>query len=204
VPITPREVHAMVVFYTCPRPVVLVSVVTGNSGNIFPMNLMGALGNDYFAFALNAATPVSHLVEKVGHVALSSIPFAQTDLAFRFGKHHKQEYIDWTTLPFATSPSHHLAFPVPTFARRVREMTVESTHIIGSHRLFLARIVSDETRTVGPECFVIHGVYQAWRSRDSGVAPDTALSADCYTPATSPRLAKDEGAESPLPRSAAR
>jgi hypothetical protein len=51
---TARSVSAMTVLFSCLRPVVLVSVTLGNGGNIFPMNLMGPIGNGYFAFALNS------------------------------------------------------------------------------------------------------------------------------------------------------
>jgi hypothetical protein len=47
-PLTLREVHSMSVFYICPRPVVLATVAEGNAGNVFPMNLMGAIDEDYF------------------------------------------------------------------------------------------------------------------------------------------------------------
>jgi hypothetical protein len=44
VPMVGREVRCLFVFYICPRPVVLVSVLDGDSGNIFPMDLIGPVG----------------------------------------------------------------------------------------------------------------------------------------------------------------
>ena len=73
----------MIVFYICPRrPVALVSVVHGNIGNVFPMNLMGSIGNGHFCFALNSVTPVASLGERAGAIALSSIPLQQSSLHF--------------------------------------------------------------------------------------------------------------------------
>jgi hypothetical protein len=47
----------------------------------------------------------------------------------------------------------------------VRELTVEQIHKLGSHTLFLARILSDELRFDEPQVHAIHGFYQHWRLR---------------------------------------
>jgi flavin reductase (DIM6/NTAB) family NADH-FMN oxidoreductase RutF len=165
VAIAAREIHAMIVFYICPRPVALVSVVHGTIGNIFPMNLMGSIGNEHFCFALNSATPVTDLVERVGGIAVTSIPMEQRSLAIQFGKHHREKSIDLGQLPFATKRSTALGLPVPEFALRVREMKIESARMLGSHTMFVARVVQDERRENGLEFFVEHGIYRVWRER---------------------------------------
>lgn len=165
VPITTSEVHAMIVFYICPRRVVLVSAADGDIGNIFPMNLMGPIRDGYFGFALNSTTPVRSLVERAGSVALSSIPLEQTSLAYSFGKNHRKEWVDFNQLPFPTVRSTQLALPVPQFSLRVREMRVEATREIGSHTLFVARTMNDEHWGDGAESFMVHGIYQAWRQK---------------------------------------
>ncbi len=163
VAITPREIHAMIVFYICPRPVALVSAMHGTIGNIFPMNLMGPIGNGHFCFALNSKTPVASLVERTGEIAVSSIPLRQSSLAIQFGKHHRREGVDLNQLPFATRTSTVLGIPVPGFALRVREMKIESVHKLGSHTMFIGRTLRDEHWNDGLEFFVEHGIYRAWR-----------------------------------------
>jgi flavin reductase (DIM6/NTAB) family NADH-FMN oxidoreductase RutF len=163
-----REIHAMIVFYICPRPVALVSVVHGAIDNIFPMNLMGAIGNEHFCFALNHATPVAALVERAGEIAVSSVPIEQSPLAIRFGKHHRTEGIDLSHLPFLTKTSTALGIPVPEFALRVREMKIESARTLGSHMMFVARTVQDEHWKNGLEFFIEHGIYRLWRQSKAG------------------------------------
>ncbi len=164
VPITVREIHAMVVFYICPRPVGLVSVAD-TTANMFPMNLMGPIGNDYFCFALNSSTPACHLVERSGSIALSSIPLEQSAVAYRLGKNHRKESIEWHQLPFATKTSSKFGLPVPEFSLRVREMQIEQVRQLGSHTLFVARTIQDELWNTGSQFFVVHGIYQARRER---------------------------------------
>ena len=165
VPVTAGEVHSMIVFYACPRPVVLVSVSDGTAGNVFPMNLMGPIGDRFFCFALNNSRAAAPLVERSGHIAISNIPVEHTSLAISLGKNHRKESVDWDQVPFATCPSSAFRLPVPRFALRVRELEIETATRIGSHTLFVARIIHDERRADGPQFFVVHGIYQAWRAK---------------------------------------
>jgi flavin reductase (DIM6/NTAB) family NADH-FMN oxidoreductase RutF len=157
------EAHAMIAAFICPRPVVLVSAESGNRSNLFPMNLLGSLGDGYFAFALDSTRLAAPLVAAAGTVALSSIPMEHSEIARQLGKNHKQETISWNQLPFPTRPSTAFSIPVPCFASRVIEMQIESTRNLGSHTFFVARIVRDERRSDGPQFFMIHGIYQSWR-----------------------------------------
>jgi len=181
VPITAREIHAMIVFYICPRPVVLVSVADGGVGNVFPMNLMGPIGNGYFAFALNSTKAVAPLVERTGRVALSSVPVEQASLAYQLGGNHKKPCIDWKQFPFATAISSAFGVPVPRFALRVREMEVETARKIGSHTLFVARTIRDERWADGLQHFVVHGIYQAWRQKLNRPLPASGNPATSHT-----------------------
>ncbi|QNI32493.1 hypothetical protein H7849_00205 [Alloacidobacterium dinghuense] len=165
VPITPRENRAMAVFYTCPRPVVLVSVIDGDMGNLFPMNIMGPIGNGYFAFGLNSSRSVAPLVERAKKVVLSNIPVELADTAFKVRGNHRKLSINWSELPFATITPRSVGIPVPEFASRIREMHVEGMQKIGSHILFVAKTTHEETLLYGPQFFLAHGSYHAWRQR---------------------------------------
>jgi flavin reductase (DIM6/NTAB) family NADH-FMN oxidoreductase RutF len=140
-----------------------VSAVSGNRSNLFPMNLLGNVGDGYFAFALDSSRLAAPLVAAAGTIALSSIPMEHSEMARQLGKNHKQETISWNQLPFPTRPSTALSIPVPCFASRVIEMQIESTRNLGSHTFFVARVVRDERRSDGQQFFMIHGIYQSWR-----------------------------------------
>jgi len=157
------EKRAAMVNFIRPHPVVLVSLLNEDGGNIFPMNLMGDLGNGYFAFALKDSRRAAHLVEQAGRIALSNLPMPQAPLAYQLAINHTKDSIDWNQLPFATKKSSVFHIPVPVFAQRVRELEVERVHGIGSHTFFVAQVVSDETFSTEPGLCVVHGFYQAWR-----------------------------------------
>lgn len=158
-----RDVHCLLVFYICPRPVVLVSVVDGSLANIFPMDLIGPIGAEHFSLALHSTSTAVPLMERSRRIALSSVPVEQTAVAYQLGKNHKEQCVDWDHLPFPTTTSAAFGLPVPAFSLRVREMQIEAARTIGSYRLFLAHTIEDQWRAHGPQFFLAHGFYQAWK-----------------------------------------
>lgn len=150
--------------FICPRPVVLVSVQDGDLGSIFPMNLLGSLGGDYFAFALTSRRKAAPLVERIGRVALSTVPLNHAPTARKLAGNHYSQSIDWTQLPFALQTSKKLGLPVPEFAIRVHELQVCNAQALGSHTFFLAKVLHVETHSIQPEFNMIHGHYAAYRS----------------------------------------
>jgi flavin reductase (DIM6/NTAB) family NADH-FMN oxidoreductase RutF len=158
--------HAMMVMFICPRPVVLVTAMEEHGGNLFPMNLMGHLGNGYFSLALNSERQASQCVKRSGRVALSSVPFEKADMARQLAKHHLQVSIDWNRLPFRLKDSSRFGFPVPEFALRVREFEVQASEELGSHTFFVAKILQEKIYADEANFFMIHGIYQRVRMTD--------------------------------------
>jgi flavin reductase (DIM6/NTAB) family NADH-FMN oxidoreductase RutF len=163
VKMTSLEIRASQVAFIRPHPLMLGSIAGEWGGNIFPMNLLGDLGNDDFAFALKDSRRPAHLVERAGCIAVSNVPLPLCSTAFRLAINHTKQSIDWDQLSFALKVSKEFRIPVPISAPRVREMTVNEVHKIGSHTLFIARIVSDERFSNEPQVNIIHGFYQHWR-----------------------------------------
>jgi flavin reductase (DIM6/NTAB) family NADH-FMN oxidoreductase RutF len=162
---TTLESHCLAIFYLCPRPVVLVSVMDGARGNIFPMDLIGPLGPTNFSLALHNSRAGVPLIQRSRKVAISGIPINEAPAAYALGKNHRKAGIDWNELPFATNLSSSFHLPVPDFALRVREMEITAVRPIASYTLFLARIVSDKRSTDGLHLHFIHGFYEAWCRR---------------------------------------
>jgi flavin reductase (DIM6/NTAB) family NADH-FMN oxidoreductase RutF len=151
------------IIFSCPRPVVLVSALEGDRGNLFPMNLMGPVGREYFVFALNSKNHAAPLVGQTASLALSTIPFDQAEQVRQLGKNHHVSSVNWSQLPFDTHPSRTLQIPVPEFALTVREMKIEQSYPLGSHTFFIARVVDRTLYSNAPEFHRIHGLYARLR-----------------------------------------
>lgn len=174
---TPGGIRAMAVLSIRPYPVALASHDHAG-GNIFPLNLMGDMGNGLFAFSLVDSRNAALGVERAARVALSSIPIAQSAYAFQLGSNHFRQLIEWDRLPFETKASEIFRIPVPAFAQRVRELEVVRSQALGSHRLFVARIVSDQELKACENLHFIDGIYQAWRMKGRAAELNAALAAD--------------------------
>jgi hypothetical protein len=175
---TPMEERAACVTFIRPHFLSLVSIGDAECGNIFPMNLMGELGNGYFGFALRELRLVAHQVERAGRMALSGVPLGKCAVPFALVGNHRKECADWTGLPFPVEPSSTFQIPFPAFASRVREMRIEKIRLLGSHRFFIARIVSDQVRASTPQACVVHGFYQYFRLRGNQEILKDSVAAD--------------------------
>jgi len=153
------EMRCNAAIFICPRPVVLVSVLDEERGNIFPMNLFGALGGKYLGFALNSSRAAAPLASRIRRLALSSIPYGQIAAARDLRKNHRQASIRWEELPFSTRRSKTLQIPVPEFALRVCELNIENQWPLGSHTFFLARIAGEEIISDDSAFYMISGQY---------------------------------------------
>lgn len=157
------ERRGAMVSFIRPHPTVLGSVTGELGGNIFPMNIMGALGPTRFGFALRGDRLAGQLIERAGRVVMSNVPVRHASSAYRLATNHTKASAEWDDLPFSTKPSPMFHFPVPEFALRVRELELEKVHRIGSHNFFVARILRDTVFSTEPSLCVIHGYYQTWR-----------------------------------------
>jgi flavin reductase (DIM6/NTAB) family NADH-FMN oxidoreductase RutF len=157
--LTLLERRSLFVAYICPRPVVLVSVMDGNDNNIFPMDLIGPMGEQHFSLALHNTSSALPLIDRARRVVLSSVPIGETKIAYELGKNHHQPGIQWAQLPFPTTYSATLHLPVPKFALRVRELEVDCVRNLGSHSLLLARVLCDRKCSEGAQLHFIHGFY---------------------------------------------
>lgn len=159
------ELHSLFVFYICPRPVVLVSVVDGEAGNIFPMDLVGPIGYGQFSIALHAASKPLPLIERSGRIALSSVPVAKVSLAYQMGQNHNKASVCWSSVPFSLIGSPSFCLPIPEFALRVRELQLVDVRPMGSHVLIICRVVADNALADGLQFFQAHGFYDEWRKQ---------------------------------------
>jgi len=101
----------------------------------------------------------------VRRVALSGIPATMKTTVYKLAEHHRQPLPDWSELPFPLRPSREFGIPVVAAALHIRELAIVHSQEIGSHTLFLGRIVSDDKLAAGAQLHHTAGFHQAWRRR---------------------------------------
>lgn len=160
----PEAVQQQMIFYICPRPVVLVSVDGGTHCNLFPMDLIGPVSSDRFTLALRSTSPSIPTMKSARRVALSDIPARDYATAYKLGAHHKNAMLDWDHLPFKIQRSQDFSLRYPAIALRVREIEILDFDSIGSHTFFVTRIASEYSAGDDAQFFHTSGIYQHFRS----------------------------------------
>jgi flavin reductase (DIM6/NTAB) family NADH-FMN oxidoreductase RutF len=157
----------LAILYLLPRPVVFVSVDDGEAANLFPMDLIGKVG-ECFSLALRLTSPSVRTIRRSRRLALGDVAAGDRALAYRLGEHHRVSQIDWSQLPeMRLSPQFGLRLPAGSL--RVRECAVEATADIGSHAWFLCQVVSETALAPGPRLCHTSGIHSHYRARRAGV-----------------------------------
>jgi flavin reductase (DIM6/NTAB) family NADH-FMN oxidoreductase RutF len=161
----PSAVQQLMVFYICPRPVVLVSVSEQSHSNLFPMDLIGPLANGYFSLALRNTNVSVPTMAKARGLAISGMRAEHKDSVYKLGEHHKKQFAAWDELPFPVIQTERLKLPAIESALWIRELSVEHSEAIGSHTFFTCRVVSERSLSPGLQLHHTSGFHQEFRRR---------------------------------------
>lgn len=138
-----QDLRCSYVFYICPRPVVLVTVAHQGATNMFPMDLIGPTDSPWFSMALRSTSPAVRLMQQSGRMSLASVPVQHQSIVYELGKHHRLPSVSLADLPFPLTLSPTFGLPVMKDVLRVRDVEVAEFHQVGSHVLFLTRLVGE-------------------------------------------------------------
>lgn len=161
----PPDVQQLMVLYICPRPVVLVSVSEETHSNIFPMDLIGPLGDGLFALALrNTSVSVPTMVS-ARRIVISGMRAEHKDIVYKLGEHHKREFITWDGLQLPIVATEKFKLPAIGSALWIRELLVDTSEAIGSHTFFACRIVSERQLSTELQLHHTAGFHQEFRRK---------------------------------------
>jgi flavin reductase (DIM6/NTAB) family NADH-FMN oxidoreductase RutF len=169
--LSPATTQQIMIFYICPRPVVLVSVDSGSHSNLFPMDLIGPIAPERFTLALRSSSASVEPMKAVRRVALSDVPASHHKTAYSLGAHHKNAQMNWDSLPFRLERSPRFALPVPEWALRVRELEIVDVRTVGSHTLFVTHARSDRVMSDDAQFFHTSGIHERYRLGRGEVLP---------------------------------
>ncbi|MGH8200113.1 MAG: flavin reductase [Steroidobacteraceae bacterium] len=170
----PEAVQQLMIFYTFPRQVVLVSVEDREHRNLFPMDLIGPVAADRFTLSLRNTSPSVPVMKTTRRVVLSDVAAADCALAYRLGVHHRDPLPDWHALPCAIERSRAFSLPFLQNALRVRELQILDFETIGSHTFFVTRVATEQPLAQAHQLHHTSGLYQHFRTRHGHPLPTAA------------------------------
>jgi hypothetical protein len=165
---------ATLIFYTRPRPVVIVSVGDVGAENVFPMDLLGLSDAGAFLMALRSTSPNVAVMRRTKRIAMAEVPLAFKPRAYALAAGHTRLRAPGEAFPFEVTDSPIWRLPLPAQAVRVREVEVTHVEEVGFHHLFTTRIVhdagSDASRLHHVSGFYARGLRDRERPPAGGVA----------------------------------
>lgn len=155
--------------YAIPRVISLITVGNGSLYNLFPTDLNGPVGEQYYACSLRQDGKACKQVLETGRMVISQVHCDLYKTVYALGKNHMKEMLPKDRFPFGENVSSILQLPLPQQVLHYREMELTNTSDHGIHKILLFKILSQQT--TGPRSATlshIHTVYASWR-RNNGL-----------------------------------
>jgi hypothetical protein len=159
--------------YAVPRVISLISVFDGTLLNIFPTDLHGAIGTDYYVGSLRLAGLACKQVLDIKKIVISEISSTSARDAYAMGKNHMKLLRDASEFTCAGTSS-KFRFPLPISWRGYRELTYHAHFDVGVHRIIIYKVLN---RVEAPKKEIlnhIHTYYAQWRI-NNGLATEYLL-----------------------------
>jgi len=170
-----QAVEQLMVFNLSPRPVFFVAVDDGRNSNLFPMDLVGPMAPEHFTLALRNTSPSVATIKNARRLVIADVPGDAAPIAHRLGAHHREQNINFESLPFEVRRSQRFSLPVPAIAARAREIEIFDFQTVGSHTLFVGRICTEQVLGSGACLFHTSGIHQRFRAKGGRAFDEASL-----------------------------
>ncbi|HLJ88244.1 MAG TPA: flavin reductase family protein [Candidatus Angelobacter sp.] len=148
-----NELFYVWVLYMRLRPVYLMSYCCEEGSNLYPMDLIGFIGQ-YYLLSIRKSDPGLSLVAKAGRMALSSVPVSYRKLLNRLGSNHGKAIFDWSSIPVVQKSSSFYGIPIPHDAHHVMELKLVEQFALDDHMVLVTSLAHQESFTSGTQiCF---------------------------------------------------
>lgn len=159
----PGNLHDQVrIAYAVPRIIALISLGQGNKMNMFPTDLHGPSGDEFYISSLRHGGKANNQVEDTGKLVLSFMPVEEYRTVYTLGKNHMQDMQTEDKFP-VSSKSTVLSLPVPASALHYKELERLGSFDAGIHRIHFYKVLHAGKVRDGQTLAHIHQYYAQWR-----------------------------------------
>jgi flavin reductase (DIM6/NTAB) family NADH-FMN oxidoreductase RutF len=138
-----KNIDNFCVAYSYPRKVILVSFLSGDHFNIFPMDFHGYIPKfNGYLLGLRSSNYTIDQIRKKKRIVICEVPASKQDIIYQLGKHHGKKPPSIDALPFSMDVSQLFQFPYPEFTLGYYEVQLTHTEELGSHILLLGEAVN--------------------------------------------------------------
>jgi hypothetical protein len=150
--------------YSTPRIIALITLVLNGRMNMFPTDLHGDWGKDFYVSSLRHGGRANEQVEQSGVVALSFIPVQEFSFAYSLGKNHMQKTDFEDNFRLHSITSSVFSIPLPESTLGYLELKRLYSVDLGLHRIHVYKKVHHEILHPGSTLAHIHQYSAQWRA----------------------------------------
>lgn len=149
--------------YAISRTISLITVSDGQLINIFPTDLHGPAGNDFYISSLRIGGEACRQVEQNKKIVISEIEALEFQTAYQLGKNHMRKMCEKENFNLAEELSQIFRYPLPKGVGIYRELELINSFDIGIHHILIYKVVScNKIKEITPLAH-IHQYYAQWR-----------------------------------------
>jgi hypothetical protein len=150
--------------YAMPRNISVISVGDGKGKvNMFPTDLHGPIGDEFYAGSLRLNGKANEQVERYRQIVISQVSASSYQQVYAMGKNHMQELRDENIFDLHIERSKTFELPVPSAMQQYRELRLLNSFDIGIHRVHMYETVYCSGRLPQSVLSHIHLYYGQWR-----------------------------------------
>lgn len=153
--------------YSLPRIVSLISVANGDRINLFPTDLHGPVGENFYISSLRIGGKANEQVEQLNQLVISEVDTASYEGVYNMGKNHMKDFSDRSGFNLHSEQSDVFQFPLANATLRYRELKHLQSFDWGIHRIHAYEVVSKHQFNGVHTLSHIHQYYAQWRKNNN-------------------------------------
>lgn len=149
--------------YSLPRTISVVILSDGQRVNVFPTDLHGPIGQQYYVSSLRINGRATQQVERLRKLVIADIAAKAYREVYAWGSNHQKDLRDPNQFTWEAHASKLLGVPLPAGTIGYRELELVESVDHGIHRIHFYRVLSYMPTTKEPVAH-IHQYYAQWRN----------------------------------------
>jgi hypothetical protein len=162
------KLKSFVSAYSYPRRVRIISFKQYQYYNIFPMDLLGEVGqHGKFVFGLRHSNIALSKIIDSKKIVVSEVSYRYKDIIYQLGSHHSAAPPAVDRLPFKVISSRRFGFYVPEWVDSYKEVRIIKTINLGSHMLLWGEVLDEcALRSPAGHLYHIHYLLYLFQKRN--------------------------------------
>jgi hypothetical protein len=149
--------------YSIPRIISIITITDGDLMNMFPTDLHGPIGKEFYCSSLRIGGKANEQVQKLKKIVASEVTSSSFRESYHLGKNHMHDLQHIDKFRNDQKKSKCLEFPLPENVIRYRELRQFDFLDHGIHRIHFYEVINEWAGDQNSKLAHIHQYFAQWR-----------------------------------------